>query len=552
MRSRCLSAIVWSLWILYFAVSLASAQQTTPELLELRGKVINSVTGEPIAGALVQISSPGQKVQFTGADGTFDFPDLPPGNYSPFARKPGFFNDSERGIPSGPLLVPAGQSEEVILKLAPEAIIYGEVKGGSGLPLEGATVRAQRWQVENGQRRLVPDGNAVTDDEGNFRLSGLRPGRYYLSFPSANSRGWYRFNQLSSRKHLEEGYGAQFYPGVPDLESASVIEIHAGAQVHIVQTLTRQSLFEVAGVVRGGDPENGFNLMLTNATGDVAQRSVRINPKTGQFQILGVPEGTYLLRANGNQRPLLTKTASGLLAIADEDRPPLTAALRLPVHNNLSGVVVVLGSGVSIGVQIRDEISDYEGANNLHQVSLEMTPQEFPLGSSWITVPRAPGDRRAPTRFEGLAPDTYTVSGTPNGPWYISSMRCGSVDLLRDDLTVASGAAQPPIEVTLRDDGAQLNVKVVKNGQPVAAGILLFSREYPRRSQFFGSADSLSVGNLAPGTYYVIAMRSAESVEFRNPAVMEQYLGHATEVTLGPRANVSVVAEVQEQEGAAQ
>jgi len=88
----------------------------------------------------------------------------------------------------------------------------------------------------------------------------------------------------------------------------------------------------------------------------------------------------------------------------------------------------------------------------------------------------------------------------------------------------------------------------MEKGQPAFAGILLFSREYPKRSQFFGSAPSISIGNLAPGTYYIIAMRGAESVEFRNPAVMERYLSHATEVNLGPRANVSAEAEVQPQE----
>lgn len=56
------------------------------------------------------------------------------------------------------------------------------------------------------------------------------------------------------------------------------------------------------------------------------------------------------------------------------------------------------------------------------------------------------------------------------------------------------------------------------------------------------------MGNLAPGTYYVIAMRGAESLEFRDPTVMARYLAHATEVTLGPRANVTVVAEVQQEE----
>jgi len=124
-------------------------------------------------------------------------------------------------------------------------------------------------------------------------------------------------------------------------------------------------------------------------------------------------------------------------------------------------------------------------------------------------------------------------------------MRCGSVDLLRDDLTLTTAAA-PPIQVVLRGDGAQLALNAVKNGQPATAGLLLFSPDYPRRSRFLGRASSVSVGNLAPGRYYVIAMRGAENLEFRNPTAMDRYLTHATEVILAPRATLTISAEIAE------
>src|SRR5207302_10514070 len=197
-------------------------------------------------------------------------------------------------------------------------------------------------------------------------------------------------------------------------------------------------------------------------------------------------------------------------------------------------------------VQVRDAILDNAVATRVHHVCLQLTTQGLPASTWWITVPSAPSDGRAQTRFDGLGPGTYTVSANPRGPWYISSLRCGGVDLLRDDLTLAPGVAPPPIEITVRDDGSQLNVKTMESGQPSASGVVLFSREYPKRSQLFRSTNSLSVGNLAPGKYYVIALRGAENAEYRNPAAMQRYLTHATEVTLGPRAEASVTAAVQE------
>ena len=43
----------------------------------LRGTVVNSVTGEPIRGALVQIYFNGQSSMLTGPDGKFQFEGLP-------------------------------------------------------------------------------------------------------------------------------------------------------------------------------------------------------------------------------------------------------------------------------------------------------------------------------------------------------------------------------------------------------------------------------------------------------------------------------------------
>src|SRR5207244_2386083 len=124
------SSLAW-----HFPFSSAAAQQITSETLELRGRVINSATGEPVALALVQVSAPGPKTQFTGADGTFVFTGLPPGNYWPLARKPGFFDDSEPQRPDPAPLLSSGQHEPIILKLLPEAILFGEVKDENGAPL---------------------------------------------------------------------------------------------------------------------------------------------------------------------------------------------------------------------------------------------------------------------------------------------------------------------------------------------------------------------------------------------------------------------------------
>jgi len=64
---------------------------------------------------------------------------------------------------------------------------------------------------------------------------------------------------------------------------------------------------------------------------------------------------------------------------------------------------------------------------------------------------------------------------------------------------------------------------------------VIYSEEYPRRSLLMQTyTGSLSIGNLPPGTYQVVAVKDARDLEFRNPAAMEKYLKHADVVTLGP------------------
>jgi uncharacterized protein (DUF2141 family) len=525
-------------WLL--CLPLATGRQTETNSFELSGIVLNAATGEPISGALVQIQAPPRKTQFSGANGTFVFKNLPRGRYLLMVSKPGFFNDQQLGHGNAWInsMREVPSNEEVALKLTPEGIIFGEVKNENGEPVEAITVRAQRWQIEDGRRRLQNTRDTVTDDEGNFRIAELPPGAYSLLFVPTNRGGWITYDKLSRKKQTEEGYGAQFYPGVADAESATALDVRAGAQVHITQAMKRQKLFEVAGVVRGANSDSGFNLTLMNTTGDLVQQTVRINRKSGEFQILGVPAGTYMLSAMA-QEP--NESAP------EESRPPRTATQMIHLNSDLTGVVLALGRGNPLGVQVRDETPP-DGANNLHQVTVRLISMEFQQYSPAIMAPTIESGRVKAARIEDIPPGTYTVEATPNFPGYIAALRCGNIDLLRDDLTVTPGAALPPIDATLRNDGARLNVTVAGIGQTAAASVVVYSDEYPKRSLLMqaNGTGMFLLDRLPPGSYRVIAVKNAQDLEFRNPAAMEKYLGHASSVILQPGDETILRVELQE------
>ena len=266
------------------------------------------------------------------------------------------------------------------------------------------------------------------------------------------------------------------------------------------------------------------------------RRTVHLDAKSGGFRIEGVPEGTYMLTATAEDPN--EEESQGR-------RAPLMARMPIHVNRDLTGVVLMLGRGVNVDVKIEDEIP-VEG-EEVHQVNVRLVSKEFRQMSQGLLLPAPKDVAQWPRRFEGIAPGTYEVEATANGKGYVASLRCGDVDLLRDELTIAAGAAVPPIEVKLRDDGAELNVEATENGRPATGGLaVVYPEEYPKKVLVMGViGGKASMGNLRPGTYKVGARKRLQEVEYRDAAFMEKYLAQAKEVNLRPGEKVSVQVEVQ-------
>jgi hypothetical protein len=522
-----------ALFVLALSIAPRAISQTSSDHFDLRGKVINSVTGEPISGARVQLSY--QQVQFTQSDGSFVFTDLPRGQVAVQAKKPGFFNEYELGRAAPWMSSEIAAQGDLIVKLTPEGIIFGELRNENDEPIEGATVKLQRWLVQNGRRQLRSLAQIITNDEGNFRLAELTPGSYYLSFMLPD-RGTQTVGEMRGKKQEDVGYGSQFYPGTSDIAAATTLQIRPGGPVHISQTFRPQHLFEIAGVVRGAGLQSAFDFSLVNSFGESIPLNVRRNPSTNEFQLSGIPAGSYLLSVifflPGNDPPITIPA-------------PLTASLPIHLISDLRGLQLTLAPAIQALVQLRDEIQPDASSNNFHPVSLTLIPREFSHDQS-INVPASPDAPSAPSRFENLAPGTYSVQAMPLGFGYVSELRCGSLDLLREDLTIAPGTSPPPIEVTLRGDSAQLTAALMDAGK--SGMLVIYSQEYPRRSLLasFARGTPVSIPNLPPGTYQVFALNEASELEFHNPAAVEPYLKSATTVTLQPGDHANIRVELQQ------
>ena len=84
------------------------------------------------------------------------------------------------------------------------------------------------------------------------------------------------------------GYAPTYYPGVPDLASASAIEVRGGQAVQVEFRLRAQPVYEVAGVVTGMAPEQrGATSSSSTAPATPLGANVRFNPGRRQLQRQG-------------------------------------------------------------------------------------------------------------------------------------------------------------------------------------------------------------------------------------------------------------------------
>lgn len=520
--------------MIQYGSSIVPQQHSADDGYTLRGTVINSVSGETIRGALVQIYFDGPSSMLTGPDGKFQFAGLPSGQSTIMVRKPGFFSedDFEPSARGQHLAATGPNSSPVVLKLVPEGVIYGHISEEDGEPIEGLPVELLAQHLQNGKKIWDRRPQAVTDEDGNFRIAELQPGDYYLS--AGPSR-----NPVTLPAQLSQS-GAQgiplvYYPVGSELAAAAPIPITPGKRVEINLTLAPQPFYRVSGSINGYAPGQPVNLQLRNSAGIPLPYNWRFDSATGSFRINGVPAGAYTLHAEAS----------------DGRRNSLTATVPLTVNADLSGLHLILLPTVTIPIRM-SVIASRTGAErfweqeNYFPAYVQLVARNAGLfelrhGSQQV------GERgSASLELQNIAPGTYSVEINPNGPLYVQSAISGTTNLLESDLSVAPGSSPQPIEITLRDDVAFLSGTVSLENQSLSATILAFSEHAsaPPRIQPTYSGGNFQLSSLPPGTYKILAVDHPDRLEYANPEAVKKYLSKAREVTLSPEQSAKIDLEL--------
>ncbi len=498
----------------------------------LTGTVVNSVTGEPVPQALVQI---GGGAVLTDSDGHFEFDNLPPETTSLQARKPSFFSemDASHGFAGHNDFVEIGpDTKPVTLKLVPQGVLVGRVTSG-GEPLEDVPVRVIASRIENGYKMWTQTGSGSTNEDGDFRVAGLIPGTYYVS-AGPKVKGLL----LGGAQNLRHSYAEAYYTAATDLAGAAPVEVAAGQQVEVDFALSTVALFHLSGVVEGQNPGQFAQLQFMDQDGNASSLPMRMNPQTGQFDGV-VAAGSYTLKAR----------------IYGPNGAGSEAELPISVHSDLSDIRLVLSPAIFIPIHVRQEdvapqapgsrsrtlvpqmvrtVNGRRVVTEMPLVYVSLTQHRRSL-QNWGTSASMGGNPEKPElAIRDLEPGTYSATITGIRPWYVASASCGSTDLLTDDLTIVAGVQPPPIEVVLRNDPATISGTVSADGPFQNATILLFPDGATHRAITFPASNGggFKMPGLAPGDYTAVAVDRTEGLEYANPDVMRPYLTQAVHITL--------------------
>jgi hypothetical protein len=493
------------------------------EARTISGQVVNSVTGQPIERALVQIGP--QYGMLTDHEGRFSFDDVPAGSGGAFASKPGYF--LFEGEPN-PVTQP------LTLKLSPEAILSGTVTDPMGRAIQGLHVQLRRSEVRNGIRSWLQVQDTTTSVEGEYRFAELQAGKYRVVTS-------FLVDGLPEAASSITFMPAKYPPTDGDAGNGAITVV-AGEHAEANLIPAAEKAYPVSGVING--PVNrGIGIEAETADGEPINAGTRIYPN-GAFHLM-LPSGSYRVKVQSYVQP-----------------EPLFGNRELTVgHAPLEGISFSLGPQMSFPVEV-----DYQTVATSTQEqssgppSLNVTLEYPDPNGRFRTYPaeplRSPGRARVvepggPLVVKSVEPGRYILQAQVNPPWYLASASCDNLDLMRNLLVVSADMGSCTIRAVVRNDSSSLHWSISAedamrlNGSVFVSVIPLDNLTAPAQG---GTNSSAPVGaplegalsGLAPGHYLVVALPRQQEIPYRDAEAMKAYASLGQDVTLAPGGEVQV------------
>jgi hypothetical protein len=541
-------------------------------MFRIAGRVVSAMDGHPLQRATVRILTTGDSKllasTIAGEEGDFAFANLKGGTYYVLDGSASGFIGSRydaHGVFSTAIINGPGlDTESLVLKLTPEAGIYGRVTDEAGDPVRRASITLYRESGETGIPRTTRMRNAQTDDIGAYEILNLPPGKYFLS---ATATPWYaihpqalsgvagdptKFQYLmpgvqggtaqivdSVDPSLDVAYPVTFYPDATDSSSAAPIQLKAGDQTELDMRLAPQTSITLT------IPVSNEKAVPFPAPGDLAaqqeyaramqhnQTQVQLQRKVFDDLEIGSAGMTYSPTAI-----TFFGVAPGQYVVQQQD--PQTNA---PVRS------------IEVNLSERTTSVDLAGGEIPASVPVVVQTVEGPKLSPQSVVMLYPIDPKRANFQAALNEEAVATINSAPGDYYVLVL-IGASGMYTIDHTLAGGRPQPgnlvhvsagknePVTVVAitRPTPASLEGFAKSNGTPApGARVVLLPPHDPSRSwgvwQDQTDLDgSFHLKGVPPGRYALIAIQDGWDLEWQREGVFDPYLPRSTEVVIPPAA----------------
>ena len=525
--------LVFAILLLFVFVIPIDAQQAATSY-RIAGVVVDAITGSPVARARMSIFADGDEADTIADDsGRFVFDGVEPGKkYNLNADAVGYVRESldQHWNFSTAVAVGSGlDTEHIIFRLHPQAVIYGVITDELGEAVRNAQVMLFSTESAGGTRAPVIHGQASANDLGEFRFAHLLPGKYYVV---VQAQPWYArhgFDYSGTPKPnpmLDLVYPITFYPGVTDEHSAVELNMSAGdkreADVQLVAVpalhLRLNDIPDDVTTVGIGAHQKIFGSW---EMGGIPAMQGEIGP--GQYEIAGVPPGNLTLNIATGASQGSMRSVQGNFANGDT----IDAASALG-SGNISGRVIFPAGTESLRGQIA-LVGGTSGPNYSAEIKKD--------GSF---------------SFEPVQPGTYTVNvftNSRNGN-YVEKISATGANASGRELTIEN-SADVQLDVTVGRGVSRISGLATLEGKPLAGALVLLSPasgqnlEEDWRMDQSDSDGTFELGLIIPGKYILLAIEDAWDVEWKNQTALKPYLAKARTIEIQPNDARKITIEVQ-------
>ncbi|HEV2487962.1 MAG TPA: carboxypeptidase regulatory-like domain-containing protein [Terracidiphilus sp.] len=547
------------------------AQPTQPSTLDrtlttLHGVVRSAATGEGLPRALVRIEGDANTGALTDGEGRFEIPNIPVGPQSVGVRKPGFRDLSNGGAAAaqgdqiGPThnVMVAAEMPDVVFTLAPTGTIRGQVELSTGDTAEGTTITLARRAIMDGRTIWQVAGGTKTRSDGTFRFGGLADGEYAIfSEPTMDSD----LDGMPGGAGQRWGYASVYYPDAREPSGAARIRVANGGETTANLSLTLepfQSVTAVAVFPQGsaaGRVGVDLSAVVMDSAGHQVPYQTQYDVDTHTIQAL-LPDGTYSMLVSTVPRVQVTNLRVNVSTGTSQESDVLAGTADFAVAGHaVPRLRIPLSAPHPSPVQVTVVHNAAQSTINQNEIVTVMVSK----AGGWIDDIMVSGYANGPVA--GPLTASYTVPGTYWVHTHVSvrglceaSFTAGGASLAREPVRIGLSGSTAPMDLTLRDDCAALQLSLPETLASITAGEEPFFTVYVV-PDFDSTADvepvtlrpstggNITLNGLTPGSYHVYTLAGAAQLAYRNREALAALKNPGQAITLSPGTTGSLVVE---------